>query len=237
MGPLVGIVLVSHSARLAEGLREMLAQTGASRVPVAVAGGTADGGIGTNYDLVASAIGAAAGAAGEGAGAVVLADLGSSVLTTRAVLEDHPRADVLLVDAPFVEGAVAAAAAAAGGANLEAVAAAARAARGLPKIDTAAPEAAESEPVRRADGRPGCSAQVTLRVPLHLRPARRLAQEAARFTSDIRLGYRGKAADCASVLSVIGLGAEAGATVVLRAEGRDARAAVDAMKAVLLGSE
>jgi PTS hybrid protein len=128
-GP-VGIVLVSHSAGLAAGLRELLAQIGSAAVPVVAAGGSADGGIGTSYDLVAEAIDKA----DQGAGVVVLPDLGSSVLTTRTVLEDHPRADVAIVDAPFVEGAVAAAVTAAAGGDLHAVISAAEEARDVRKF-------------------------------------------------------------------------------------------------------
>ncbi|TWP53972.1 hypothetical protein FKR81_02600 [Lentzea tibetensis] len=58
-----------------------------------------------------------------------LPDLGSSVITTRAVLDDHAQDDVVLVDAPFVEGAVAAAVAATTGADLAAVTTAAQEAR------------------------------------------------------------------------------------------------------------
>lgn len=126
----VGIVLVSHSAQLAAGLRELLAQIGSDAVPVAAAGGAPGGGIGTSYDLILGAIGEV----DRGAGVLVLPDLGSSVLTTRAVLDDHPRPDVVLIDAPFVEGAVAAAVTAAMGADLDAVAHAAKEARDVPKL-------------------------------------------------------------------------------------------------------
>jgi PTS hybrid protein len=121
----VGIVLVSHSALLAAGLRELVGQIGGETVPVALAGGTDDGRIGTSYDRVLAAIQDA----DRGAGVVVLPDLGSSVLTARTVLDDHPRSDVLLVDAPFVEGAVAAVVTAASGADLKTVADAAQEAR------------------------------------------------------------------------------------------------------------
>ncbi|GAA3721900.1 hypothetical protein GCM10022205_01640 [Spinactinospora alkalitolerans] len=130
MSTSVGIVLVSHSDRLAAGLRDLLAQLGSDAVPLVAAGGTDDGGIGTSYDLIASAVEQA----DRGGGVIVLPDIGSSVLTSRAVLEDHPRSDVVLVDAPFVEGAVAAAVTAAGGADLGAVVAAAEEARGAAKF-------------------------------------------------------------------------------------------------------
>ena len=125
----VGIVLVSHSERLALGLRDLLLQVaGAARVEVA--GGAEGGGLGTSDERLRTAIKAA----DRGAGAVVLADLGSAVLTTRTVLADDPGADVVLVDAPFVEGAVAAAVIAATGADLAAVCAAAQEARHVPKF-------------------------------------------------------------------------------------------------------
>jgi dihydroxyacetone kinase phosphotransfer subunit len=121
---------VSHSAELAGGLRDLLAQIGSDSVPVVAAGGTAEGDIGTSYDLVARAIDEA----DRGSGVIVLPDLGSSVLTTRTVLEDHPRPDVTVIDAPFVEGAVAAAVAAASGAALGEVVTAAQGARDVRKL-------------------------------------------------------------------------------------------------------
>ncbi|MER5466892.1 dihydroxyacetone kinase phosphoryl donor subunit DhaM [Streptomyces sp. NPDC002668] len=126
----VGIVLVSHSAELASGLRLLVEQIGSEDVPLATAGGTDDGRIGTSYDLVLNAIKDV----DRGGGVIVLPDLGSSVLTARTVLEDHPRPDVVIVDAPFVEGAVAAAVTAASGADLKTVADAAKEARNVLKL-------------------------------------------------------------------------------------------------------
>jgi PTS hybrid protein len=130
MSELVGIVLVSHSAEVAAGLRRLLEQIGSDSVPVATAGGTGDGRIGTSYDRVAAAVKEA----DRGAGVLILPDLGSSVLTARTVLADHPRPDVLIADAPFVEGAVAAAVTAASGADLATVRTAAEEARHVSKL-------------------------------------------------------------------------------------------------------
>ncbi|MEU9132553.1 hypothetical protein AB0D08_31340 [Kitasatospora sp. NPDC048540] len=121
MDVVVAVVLVSHSAALAGGLRELLAELGGGRVTVLVAAGTADGGLGTGYELIAEAVRVADG----GAGVVLVPDLGSSVLTARAVLADLPGGGAVLVDAPFVEGAVAAVVTASTGAGLAEVAAAA----------------------------------------------------------------------------------------------------------------
>ena len=125
---LVGIVLVSHSEQLASGLRELLRQVATDEVPIVAAGGTDDDDLGTSFAKIVAAVADAE----NGAGVVVLADLGSAVLTARAVLEDKP--GPLLVDAPFVEGAVAAAVTASTGASLDEVAAAAREARDVTKF-------------------------------------------------------------------------------------------------------
>jgi len=127
----VGIVLVSHSPRLAAGLAELLAELGGGEVPVAVAAGTADGRLGTDPAAVTAAITAA----DQGDGVLLIPDLGSAVLSVRVALDD--RADpvrALLIDAPFVEGAVAATVTASTGADLEAVATAAQEARTIPKL-------------------------------------------------------------------------------------------------------
>jgi PTS hybrid protein len=127
----VGIVLVSHSAELANGLRTLMLQVAAAdSLTVEAAGGTEDGRLGTSYDLVHAAIIRA----DSGAGVVVLPDLGSAVLTTRAVLADQHGPEVVLVDAPFVEGAVSAAVIAATGADLATVVASAQEARNVHKL-------------------------------------------------------------------------------------------------------
>ena len=111
----VGIVLVSHSPLLAAGVRELVEQLGGGGVRVALAAGTEDGELGTSYELITEAVRQVDG----GGGVVVLPDLGSSVLTARAVLADLGRAEELvLVDAPFVEGAVSAVVTASTGAGL-----------------------------------------------------------------------------------------------------------------------
>src|SRR5262249_22510128 len=119
----VGIVLVSHSAALAEGTAEVAGQIGGGSVIIAQAGGTDEGGIGTSIARVRRAVRAA----GTSAGVVILPDLGSSVLTVRALLaeEDFP-GPIALADAPFVEGAVAATVTAAAGGRVEAGLAAGR---------------------------------------------------------------------------------------------------------------
>jgi dihydroxyacetone kinase phosphotransfer subunit len=129
---MVGIVLISHSSGLAEGAAELAAQIagGARVVP---AGGTEDGRLGTSTRRIVEAIAEA----DQGLGVLLIPDLGSSVLSARAVLAELDQdADphVVLADAPFVEGAVAAGVAASIGADLAAVARAAEEARDARKL-------------------------------------------------------------------------------------------------------
>src|SRR6202035_4642411 len=101
----VGIVLVSHSASLAEGNAELAGQVGGGTVTIATAGGTDDGRLGTSIDKVESAIRRA----DTGGGVVILPDLGSSVLTVRTLLADELDdlpGPLEVADAPFVEAAV-----------------------------------------------------------------------------------------------------------------------------------
>ncbi|WP_328890684.1 PTS-dependent dihydroxyacetone kinase phosphotransferase subunit DhaM [Streptomyces sp. NBC_00316] len=121
----VGIVLVSHSGQVAESVAELargLAAGGAT-APVAAAGGTAAGGLGTSAELIAEAARSVDG----GVGIAVLVDVGSAVLTVKAMLAegDELPEGARLVDAPFVEGAVAALVTASAGGDLAAVVAAA----------------------------------------------------------------------------------------------------------------
>ena len=131
---LVGVVLVSHSAEVAASVAELAKGLagGAAAVPVATAGGTAAGGLGTSAELIS----AAAAAVDRGAGVAVLTDLGSAVLTVKSLLaegEELPD-NTRLLDAPFVEGAVAAVVTAATGADLDAVQAAAAEAYSYRKV-------------------------------------------------------------------------------------------------------
>jgi phosphoenolpyruvate---glycerone phosphotransferase subunit DhaM len=133
MEPLVGIVIVSHSAQIAAGTLELARQMAGDDLRIEAAGGTADGSLGTD----AAAIMAAIEAAETGAGVVVLMDLGSAVLAAQTALEllgSDVAARVRLSRGPLVEGAVVAAVQASVGDDLAAVLAAAEEAASLPKI-------------------------------------------------------------------------------------------------------
>ncbi|MEV6565008.1 dihydroxyacetone kinase phosphoryl donor subunit DhaM [Streptomyces kronopolitis] len=128
----VGVVLVSHSATVAESVGQLaVGLAGGGSVPVAAAGGGPDGGLGTSAELITEA----ARSVDRGAGVAILVDLGSAVLTVKTLLAegDELPEGARLVDAPFVEGAVAAVVTASTGADLDAVAAAAGEAYGYRK--------------------------------------------------------------------------------------------------------
>jgi PTS hybrid protein len=129
----VGLVIVSHSARLAEGVAELAGQMVRGNVRLVAAGGTDDDGLGTSLNKVLSACIAAE----SGDGVLVLVDLGSAALVAEMAWEQLPerrRSRIRLSDAPLVEGAVAAAVEASVGSSLDMVAATASEASTLGKF-------------------------------------------------------------------------------------------------------
>ena len=129
----VGLVVVSHSARLADGVRELAEQVAQGAVPVRAVGGASDGSLGTNALAIVEAVDSLA----EAEGVLVLTDLGSAVMSAETALEQldaERRERVRQADAPFVEGTVAAAVEASIGSGLERVLAAAESARGQSKL-------------------------------------------------------------------------------------------------------
>lgn len=130
---MVGVVIVSHSQKVAEGIREMALQMSAPEQKIIAAGGMADGGIGTDAFQVSEAIIAA----NTGDGVAVMVDLGSAVLSTETAfefLDEELRAKVQIADAPILEGAISAVVEASLGSDLAAVIATAEGARTLNKM-------------------------------------------------------------------------------------------------------
>ncbi|ARC56789.1 PTS-dependent dihydroxyacetone kinase, phosphotransferase subunit DhaM [Frondihabitans sp. 762G35] len=215
----VGIVVVSHSAKIAEGVVELAGQM-APTVTFRAAGGTDDGGIGTSFDAIAAAISGAQ----SGKGVVVLCDLGSAILTAETAvdfLDDAEKALVVIADAPVVEGTVAAAVAAETGGTLAEVAAAARTASGV-----ADPHADERD-LSRSEIKEAVERSAVLVNPsgLHARPAAELVKHASQFSSSVQVN----GVDAKSLLRIMGLGLAQGSTVSLVASGPDAHEAVDAL--------
>ena len=132
---MVGLVLVSHSSMIAEGLRAMVAQVAGAEVAVATAGGTEDGRLGTSAPRIVEAIRSTLDAGAEGT--LILLDLGSAALSLELALEDFEPADrarLRVSEAPLVEGAILAAVQASIGASLDEVAEAAASAASMSKM-------------------------------------------------------------------------------------------------------
>lgn len=126
---MVGIVIVSHSEKLAEGVKE-LAQMMAQDVHIEAAGGLDDGMLGTSYEKI---LHAAEDVCGRD-GAVILTDMGSAIMTAELVIEHLKDDHLRLVDCPLAEGAVLAAMAASNGEDLASVIAKAESAKDFHKI-------------------------------------------------------------------------------------------------------
>lgn len=130
---MVGIVIVSHSLKVAEGIREMALQMANPDQKIIAASGTDAGGIGTDAVKILNAINEA----DDGDGVVLLVDLGSAVLSAEVameMLEEIVRERVRIADTPILEGSISAVVEASIGSPLEAVVATAEEAREINKL-------------------------------------------------------------------------------------------------------
>ena len=221
----VSIVVVSHSAKIADGAMELAAQM-APGVVILAAGGTDDGRIGTSLDKVLAALEQAG-----GDGAVVLTDLGSAVMTAESALEflGDP-GGVLLADAPLVEGLVAAAVAAQGGADVGAVKDAAEAALGPARRQE--PGSADAAGDRPGGGAPpDCTGDFELvnLAGMHARPAAKMAGGLSSLDAEVTIN----GVDGASMTGLMTLGAGKGSVLHVEAWGTDAGRAVSYVGALV----
>jgi phosphotransferase system HPr (HPr) family protein len=70
-------------------------------------------------------------------------------------------------------------------------------------------------------------------VALHARPAAEFVRTAMRFNATVHVGSGEREVDAKSLLSILALGAEAGSTLSLRADGPDAAVALSALAATV----
>lgn len=227
----VGLVIVSHSSQIAEGLVELAAQM-APNVQIVAAGGTSDSPsrIGTSLEKVQSALEEA----DQGDGVVVLTDLGSAVMTAEMTLEflsPEARSRVRLPQAALVEGAVAAAVQAESGSAVDEVASAAE--RAIVSID---PESLEpfvahgaaasgpSAPLEDSTGTPVTGAWTLLnKMGLHARPAAVIARALTDLDAEVNInGVDGK-----SVMLLMSLALGEGQELRAEATGPQAQEAIE----------
>jgi multiphosphoryl transfer protein len=224
---LVGIVVVSHSAALAEGVVELARQMGGADVRIEPAGGMDDGSIGTDAARVMAAVERAMG----DDGVLVLMDLGSALMSAEMAIEMLGSDRVVLSEAPLVEGAVAAAATARGGAPLEEVAAEARGALGMKaaQLGVSGPGSGVSEPEPEADAT--ARVRVLNEIGLHARPAALVVELAGRFDAELRLAKPGgQSVSAKSLTGLMTLSARKGDELEVSASGPQAAEAVAAFE-------
>jgi phosphoenolpyruvate---glycerone phosphotransferase subunit DhaM len=219
----VRLVVVSHSEKIADGAVQLAAQM-APDVVIIAAGGTSDGRIGTSLEKVMSALDQAA----DGDGIVVLTDLGSAVMTAESAQElaADPSA-VLLADAPLVEGLVAAAVAAQGGADALAVKQAAEAVYGSGvgrASPVKAPVSAVAEGSVTGSG-PDFTGDFELinQAGMHARPAAKVAGGLSSMNAEVTIN----GVDGASMTALMTLAAGKGSTLHVEAWGPEAERALN----------
>lgn len=244
---MIGLVIVTHSARLAEGVIELVEQMVQGGVALAAAGGTdiPDAPIGTDPAKVAAAIESVFGR-GNVSDVLVLMDLGSAIMSAEAALDFLPadlRTHVHLCEAPLVEGALAAAVRARIGGSLAQVYADARNALQAKdeQLATWQHMLPDSEiPVEEPASQPGdaASAELTIIVPnrlgLHARPAARLVSLVAQYDAQVTLTHNGRTAPATSLNQVMTLGVHQKDVLVVRAAGADALAVLGAIEELAL---
>jgi len=232
----VGIVVVSHSDELAQGVVALAREMGGAELAIEAAGGTSDEGVlGTDAERVRSAIERVM----SEDGVLVLMDLGSALMSAEFAVEllEDPPGRVLLSEAPLVEGAVAAAASAGGGASLDEVAGEARGALAMKSsqlgVSAEEPLASPDSPsVARADAK--ASIAVRNAIGLHARPAARFVETVRGFDADVRVAKApdGAPVRATSMTNVVALGARFGDTLLVSASGPQAQEALAALEAL-----
>ncbi|GIN62584.1 PTS-dependent dihydroxyacetone kinase phosphotransferase subunit DhaM [Robertmurraya siralis] len=100
----VGIVLISHSSKVAAGIQEIIQQV-VHNVPIEIAGGTDDEEIGTSVEKINEAIERAY----SEKGVLLFYDLGSAKMNAELAIELCGYDHVKVVNAPLLEGAYVAA--------------------------------------------------------------------------------------------------------------------------------
>jgi multiphosphoryl transfer protein len=237
----VGIVIVSHSEALAEGVVRLAREMGGEDLALEPAGGMDEpGALGTDAERVRAAIERAM----SEDGVLVLMDLGSALMSAEFAIEmlGEGAGRVVMSEAPLVEGAVAAAVAARGGASLDEVAEEARGALAMKasqlgaeaRADAASP--AEAASPGAAAPPPDAEAALPVRnaIGLHARPAARFVEVVRGFDAEVRVAKAGggEPVRATSLTNVVALGARMGDTLLVTASGPQASDALEALRAL-----
>ncbi|RRR67156.1 MAG: HPr family phosphocarrier protein [Candidatus Viridilinea halotolerans] len=230
---MIAILIVSHSALLAQGVQELAAQMVKGRVPIMAVGGTHDGALGTSVDLISAAL------QGIPNTYAILAfvDMGSAIMSTEMALESAGHR-FLISSGPLVEGAlIAAVEAMRPDVTLAQVAAVATRALETkyysinPALPPPTPPSAPSVPTAET------VLTLTNKTGLHMRPAKDFVQTATRFSCTVHIRNLDRperpGGDAKSMLDVMKIGLSLGQRIHIHAQGSDACAAIAALSQLI----
>jgi len=242
---MVGIVIVSHSAKLAEGVKELAQQMIQTDIPLAIAAGIEDPAnpLGTDALKIQTAIESL----NQESGVVVLMDLGSAILSAEMALEFLPEAEreqVRLCEAPLVEGAIAAVVEAASGASLERVIVAAQEALAVKKFQLLGKdngnlleeEASQKKETANLASEKQIQLTISTQHGLHARPAAQLVTTASQFSAEIKLQNlttHSQIVSAKSINQIMLLGVHQGHKIAITATGEDATQALTALQELI----
>jgi phosphocarrier protein FPr len=227
-------VIVSHSARLAEGVVELAQGMVGASVPLVAAGGLdlPDAPLGTDVAKIVQAIEEVA----HNEGVLILVDLGSAILNAemaREMIDPELFDKILICEAPLVEGAVAAAVQAKLGSSLTKVAQEARGALLGKQMQLGSAEVPPTPIATLPTTALVLQVEVTNPLGLHARPAARLVQTLQRFQAEVTLTnlttQRGPI-DARSINRVTTLGIRQNHTIEFAASGQDAAGVLAALR-------
>lgn len=233
---MIGLVLVSHSAKIAEGVRDLALQMAQDNIQIAVAGGLddAENPIGTDPMKVLEAIQSVY----HDDGVILMMDLGSALMSAETAIEfldPDQQAHIFLCDAPLVEGTVAAAVQASIGSPVEQVLSEARSSLQGKQVHLAdhvpEPQASENG-VANQQGE-----KLAVVIPnvlgIHARPAARIVATASQFEASMTIHKDNKSVNAKSINQVTLLNAKHGDQVQFEANGSDATAALKAIQVLV----
>lgn len=235
---MIGMVLVSHSRPLAEGVRELVERMTHGRVQPKVAAGVDDPihPLGTDPIEVRNAIQAL----NNPRGVLVLTDIGSSILSAQTaveLLEPEVARNVHISRAALVEGALAAAVAIASGQDLAEVEdEALRSLQSKQELNRARPLPIEAQKTETLNLSTTESQSYTIwnQNGLHARPAASIITLFSNFACEVQLIKGAQAANARSLTAIAGLAVSSGDTITLLASGPDAKEAVEAFSELVL---
>ncbi|OOE49581.1 phosphoenolpyruvate--protein phosphotransferase [Salinivibrio kushneri] len=233
---MVGIVVVSHSRRLAEGVAELATQMTQGKANIAIAAGVDDpeNPIGTDTIAVMEAIERV----NDEKGVIVLMDLGSALLSAEMaldLLDDQIKESVTLISAPIVEGTMAASVAAAAGLPMVTVVEEAQNALGVKQAHLGDQPSTNAEPAQTAkQDKEALTYDWIVQNPhgLHARPAAAIVGALARFDCQLWLQKGDRQVNAKSLNSIAKLGVRCNETITIHALGSQAVDAIAAFKAL-----